>query len=356
MLTLLYAVFYMRLAHKVDAGGKPAPKQTISVRSSANSEAEELYLKGRYYWNKRTPESLNLAVDAFTQAIARDPNDAEAYVGLADCYNLLREFSVMPPNGAYLKAFSAAKKAVELNPQSADAHASLAFVTFWGMWDARDAEQEFRRALELDPNNSKAHHWFATFLQAINRESDAIVQIEAAQKLDPQSSSILADKGRILWAAGRHDEALQLLKQTEEAEPEFSSPHRYLRMAYFETHDYPRYLAEWKKEAQVRRDAVQLAAEEAAVRGYSQAGERGLLEAELSYQTKLYRQGKSSPYPMAQAEAVLGNRSEALKYLSLYLQSHGELSLSIAPDPSLARLHDVPSYKRLLSMIGIPQS
>ena len=112
--------------------------------------------KGRFYWNQRTPESLNQALDAFTQAIARDPNYSDAYVGLADCYNLLREFSAMPGNEAYFKAFAAAKKAVELDQQSSDAHASLAFVTFFGMWDAADAEKEFRRAIELDPNNCQS--------------------------------------------------------------------------------------------------------------------------------------------------------------------------------------------------------
>ena len=141
----------------------------FDINLAANHEAEDFYLKGRFYSNKRTAESLNQAVEAFSQAIARNPNYSEAYVGLSDSYNLLREFSVMPANEAYFKAFAAAKKAVELDPQSADAHASLAFVNFWGMWDTQDAEKEFRRSIELDPNSAKAHHWFATFLHALGQ-------------------------------------------------------------------------------------------------------------------------------------------------------------------------------------------
>ena len=141
-------------------------------------------------------------MDAFTEAIAHDPNYSDAYVGLADCYNLLREFSAMPGNEAYFKAFAAAKKAVELDPRSSEAHASLGFVTFWGMWDAADAEKEFRRAIELDPKNVKAHHWYATFLHALARHEEALTEIDLARRLAPDSPSILADKGELLVERG----------------------------------------------------------------------------------------------------------------------------------------------------------
>ena len=119
-------------------------------RINQSPEAEELYLKGRYFWNKRTPEDLNKALDLFTQAIVRDPGYAQAYVGLADCYNLLREYSVMPPNEAYPRALAAAKKAVELDDNSAEAHNSLAFATFYWTWDAATAEREFKRAIAVE--------------------------------------------------------------------------------------------------------------------------------------------------------------------------------------------------------------
>jgi Tfp pilus assembly protein PilF len=197
LLALLSAVWIFRPGHRDGkASAKSTPPGARSLHQAANREAEDFYLKGRFYWNKRTPESLNQALEAFNQAIAHDPNFSDAYVGLADCYNLLREFSAMPGNEAYFKAFAAAKKAVELDPQSSEAHASLAFVTFFGMWDAADADKEFRRAIELDPNNVKAHHWYATFLHALGRHDEALTEIDLARNLAPDSSSILADKSR----------------------------------------------------------------------------------------------------------------------------------------------------------------
>jgi len=325
-----------------------------NLRQPANREAEDFYLKGRYYWNKRTPESLNQALEAFTQAIAHDPNYSDAYVGLADCYNLLREFSAMPGNEAYFKAFAAAKKAVELDQQSSEAHASLAFVTFWGMWDAADAEKEFRRAIELDPNNVKAHHWYATFLPALGRHDEALTEIDLARKLAPDSSSILADKAELLWSAGHHEQALQLLKQLEAAEPDFISPHLYLRFAYFETGDYPSYIVELKKDALLTHDAAQSSVAEAAANGFAKGGEHGLFEAQLSEQRKLYEQGKLSPYFVAQTDARLGNTREALKYLTICVQSHDQVVLNLSDDQGFAGLHGDPAFKQLLAKIGLP--
>ncbi len=337
------------------ANSKSASATAKGQHQPANREAEEFYLKGRFYWNKRTPESLNQALDAFNQAIARDPNYSDAYVGLADCYNLLREFSAMPGNEAYFKAFAAAKKAVELDQQSSEAHASLAFVTFFGMWDAADAEKEFRRAIELDPNNAKAHHWYATFLNT-NRHVEALTEIDIARKLAPDSSSILADKGVLLWDAGHRDAGMQLLKQLETSEPDFVSPHRYLRFVYLDTGDFPNYIAEWKKEASLTHDAAKSAVVEAAAKGFVQGGERGLLRAELSEQTKFYQQGKLSPYFLAQTNARLGNRHEALKYLTICLQSHDEQTLNLPNDHSFASLHGDAAFEQLLAKAGLPAS
>jgi DNA-binding winged helix-turn-helix (wHTH) protein/tetratricopeptide (TPR) repeat protein len=354
-LALFFAVWMFRPGFRnAKASAKAASARARSVHQPANREAEDSYLKGRFYWNKRTPESLHQAVDAFNQAIARDPNYSDAYVGLADCYNLLREFSAMSGNEAYFKAFAAAKKAVELDPQSSEAHASLAFVTFFGMWDAAGAEKEFRRAIELDPNNAKAHHWFATFLHALNRHDQALTEIEMARKLTPDSPSILADKGDLLWTAGRHEEALQLLKQLEAADPDFVSPHRYLSFAYFETDDYPSYIAEVKKDALLTHDAAQSAVADAAARGFAQGGKRGMFEAELVEQKNLYEQGKLSPYWPAQTEARLGNTQESLKYLAICIRSHDDLTLNLEGDQGFASLHRDPAFVQLLANVGLP--
>jgi DNA-binding winged helix-turn-helix (wHTH) protein/Tfp pilus assembly protein PilF len=355
VLALLFAVWIFRPGNRdVKASAKSGVLSGRTLHQAANREAEEAYLKGRFYWNKRTPESLNQALEAFTQAIAHDPNYSDAYVGLADSYNLLREFSAMPGNEAYFKAFAAAKKAVELDSRSSEAHASLGFVTFWGMWDAADAEKEFRRAIELDPNNVKAHHWYATFLHALLRHDEALTEIDLARELAPDSSSILADKGELLWAAARHEQALQLLKQLEAAEPDFISPHVYLRLAYFETGDYPNYIVELKKDAMLTHDAAQSSVAEAAANGFAKSGEHGLFAAQLSEQKKMYEQGKLSPYYVAQTEARLGNKREAIRYLAICVQSHDEVVLNLFDDQGFISLRGDPAFRQLLAKIGLP--
>jgi DNA-binding winged helix-turn-helix (wHTH) protein/tetratricopeptide (TPR) repeat protein len=354
VLAMLFVWMFRPGYRDARASAKSGQASARSLHKPANREAEDFYLKGRFYWNKRTPESLNQALEAFTQAIAHDPNYSDAYVGLADCYNLLREFSAMSGNEAYFKAFAAAKKAVELDPQSSEAHASLAFVTFFGMWDSAESEKEFRRAIELDPNNVKAHHWYATFLHALNRHEEALTEIELARNLAPDSPSILADKGELLWAGGHHEQALQLLEQLEASDPNFLSPHRYLKFAYSENGDFPNYIAEWKKEALLTHDAAQSSVAEAATKGWAQGGERGLLEAELSEQMKLYAQGKLSPYFVAQTDARLGDTHEALKYLATCIQSHDERMLNLSEDQGFASLHGDPAFEQLLAKIGLP--
>ena len=352
-LAILFAVWFFRPGYRDVGAAKPPAPTTSALHHAANREAEDFYLKGRVYWNQRTPESLKQALEAFNQAIAHDPNYSDAYVGLADCYNLLREFSALPANEAYFKAFAAAKKAVELDPQSSDAHTSLAFVTYWGMWDARDADKEFRRALELDPNNSHAHHWYATFLDAVGRHPEALAEIELASKLDPTSSAILADKGELLCGAGELKQGIELLKQLEAADPNSIAPHRYLRFAYFQAGDYANYIAELKRDALLRHDAADLAQADAAAKGFSGGGKRGMFEAQLEEQKKLYEQGRLSPYPLAQSEAQLGNRPEALKYLNICVQSHDEMVMLVGRDRNFDSLRSDTAFEQLLAKLGL---
>ena len=319
-----------------------------------NPEAEQLYLKGRYYWNKRTPDDLNKAVDYFVQAIVHDPNYASAYIGLADCYNLLREYTVMPASEAYPRAFAAAKKAVELDNQSSAAHASLAFVLFYGRWDVANAELEFRRALDLDPNNAVAHHWYANYLMTVRRLPEALAEIERAQILDPASRSILTDKGNILFQSGRRDEALALLKQMEVTEPSFQSPHLYLKVLYMAEGDYPNFLIESRKDALLLRDDTGLAITTAAEKGFAAGGAKAMFENMLQVQKKYYAQGLVSPVMIAQTCAFLGNKDEALRYLKAAYDQHDELLPSVGLYSALNSLHDEPAYRDLLARMNLP--
>lgn len=324
-------------------------------RHAANPEAEQFYLRGRFYWQKRTADDLNKAVDAFTQAIVHDPAYAPAYVGLANCYNLLREYTKMPASEAYPRALAAARKAIELDDQSSDAHASLAFALFYGNWDALGAEREFRRAMELQPNNAVAHHWYATYLSTVGRHSEALGEIERAQALDPASKAILADKGDLLWIAGRRDEAMTLLKQLEASEPDFISPHRYLRGFYFAAGDYSDSLEEWKQEASLMHDAASLKLWETAKKGYVTRGFGGMLVNTLSEQKKLCASGTTSPYLVAGTSALLGNTQEALHYLKTAYDQHDEYMLGAPDDPTFKNLRDELAFRELVAKLNFPK-
>ena len=358
ILGLLLAILlgFLILKHQI-------PRQPTSASATNNApavhrpnpEAEDLYLKGRYFWNKRTPEDLNKAVDFFTQAIVRDPGYAQAYVGLADCYNLLREYSVMAPDEAYPRALAAAKRAVELDDNSAEAHNSLAFVTFYWTWDAATAEHEFKRAIALNPDYVAAHHWYATFLMAIERCPEAVAEIERARKLDPSSTPIMADRGYILFRAGESRHGMALLKQIETAEPAFLSPHLYLSNIYLEGKDYPNYFSETRKVAELRHDPAALAIVNAAERGFAAGGARGMWEGMLAVQKKFYLQGTLPAYPLAQTYSQLGEKQEALKYLREAYDKRDAAIVFLNADRSFDGLREDSSFRDLLARSSQPQ-
>lgn len=358
ILGLLLAILLGFLILKHQIPRQPTSASAINIPPAAhrpNPEAEDLYLKGRYYWNKRTPEDLNKALDLFTQAIVHDPGYAPAYVGLADCYNLLREYSAMPPGEAYPRALAAAKKAVELDDNSAEAHNSLAFVTFYWTWDAATAEQEFKRAIALNPDYVAAHHWYATFLMATGRNPEALAEIEKARKLDPSSTAIMADRGYILYRAGQSKPGIAVLKQIESTEPAFLSPRFYLSNIYLEGKDYPDYFSETKKVAELRHDPAALAIVNAAERGFAANGARGMWENMLAAQKKFYLQGVLPAYPLAQTYSQLGENQEALKYLREAYDKRDAGIVFMNTDRSLDGLRDNRSFRELLARSGQPQ-
>jgi tetratricopeptide (TPR) repeat protein len=351
MLAVLAVVAITRRSWSARAARKEA---AVSQPRAIDPEAEQLYLKGIYYFNKRTPESLNQAVDYFTQAVVRDPQYAEPYVGMADSYNLLREYSVMPPSEAYPRAAAAAKRAIALDDSLSGAHSSLAFVDFYWSWDVPGAQSEFKRALELDPNSVRAHHWYATFLLHLGRFQESLEEIEKAQKLDPESKSILADKGLILFYAGNTEQAVALLKQLEASEPDFLSPHNYLAIVYSSQGNWPQYLAESRKAATLLHDEHRLAVVAAGEKGFARGGSRAMLLAILKEQQYLYANGQERAYYLAQTSALLGDKEQALKDLqNSYLKRDTYLT-QLRIDPTMSTLHDEPRFREILAQIGLP--
>ncbi len=318
------------------------------------AEAQDLYLDGRYHWNKRTPDDLNQAVDLFTQAIVRDPSYAQAYVGLADCYNLLREFSVMPPGEAYPRALAAAQKAVELDPNSADAHTSLAFALFWGKMDVAGGEREFQRAIALDPNNTRAHHWYGTFLNEIGQRQRGLEELSRAQQLDPSSPAVLADKALLLYAVGRADEGVALLKQIETSDPAFLSAHNYLSWIYFDRHDAHNYFREAEIASRIQHNTEaqsDLANQEKA---FASKGFQGVLEYKLREDQKLLAHDRGSEYAVAIDFALLDDSSDALKHLAAAVDRHEYAVTSMTTNFSLNSLHGSPIFDQLVAKVGLP--
>ncbi len=326
-------------------------KSALAAPHLPNAEAQDLYLKGEYHRSKRTPEDLNKAVDYFTQSIVKDPSYAQAYVGLADCYNLLREFSVMPAEEAYPRALAAAQKAVELDDTLAGAHTSLAFSTFYWNWDAATAEREYKRALELEPNFVQGHHWYATFLLVSARFSEALDQIEKARKLDPSSTTILADKGLILFDAGRKSEAFALLKQLASTDSALATTHDYLAKIYLDRKDYANFLAESKRSALLRHDEAGLNIATAAEQGFAAAGLNGMWEAVLPLRKESYDRGVGSAYEVAATCALLGQKEEALRYLQVAYDKREIGMLYLNRNPAFTSLREDAGVKEIAEQV-----
>ena len=352
---VIAAVLSMVIATRRNSSLHAARKGTAPAAAHiVDPDAKQFYLKGIFYFNKRTPETLNQAVDYFTQAVVRDPQYAEAYVGLADCYNLLREYSVMPATEAYPRAQAAAERAIALDDSLSGAHSSLAFVNFYWSWDVAGAQREFERAIELDPKSVRAHHWYATFLLALGRLPESLQEIERAQQLDPMSASILADKGLILFHNGQKEQAITLLKQIESTEPDFLSPHNYLAIIYFTQGDYRQYLVEARKAATLLHDERRLAIVAASEKGFASGGSRGMLNAMLKEQISLHEKGQESAYSLAGTYAALDQKKQALDNLENSYQKREPEIVSIRIDPWLDNLHDEARYREVLAKIGLP--
>jgi tetratricopeptide (TPR) repeat protein len=343
--------------HSPRSPAKQPVRATPSVSDAEKKIARDLYLKGRYEWNLRSPDSLGRALDAFTQAIVHDPEYAEAYVGLADTYDLLREYSNMPDQEAFSRSIAAARKAVQLDDSSAEGHRALAFAEMYGSWDFIDAEKEFRRAIALNPSDPVAHRWYANAIAITGRYPESLHEMNKAQELDPTSHSTLADKGILLFNAGRTREAIELLKQVEQSAPDFRSTHKYLMRIAFETEDYPLYLSEGRITAEQNHDPVLKNEMAQAQAGYTRSGRQGLLLALYSQQRKDYAAGKLWATILALTCTQLGRKQEAIQLLYEDYERHQEYMVTASlSDPILLTLKDEPGYQALLRKINYPST
>ncbi|MGD0892985.1 MAG: hypothetical protein ABR923_15760 [Terracidiphilus sp.] len=256
-------------------------QEVTPVSDAEKSVAHDLYLKGRFEWNQRTPESLNRALDDFTQAIVHNPNDARAYAGLADAYEMLFIYGNRQDDDARDKAMAAARKAVELDGSLSEGHRALGYAA-WRTRSFGEAEKELHLAIQLDSKDPLAHLWLSNVLASQGRDNECLAEINKAQELDPASASILAMKGERLYWIGKKDEGIALLNASVHSEPTLSIAHLYLaEVEYFE-HDYPAYLRESQAAAESRNDEWLKDVTAKLSAAYARDGERGLLNAEFA--------------------------------------------------------------------------
>ena len=314
-------------------------------------DAEQFYLRGSYYCNRRTSDSLTQALDAFTQAVVHDSEYAEAYAGLAESYDLMPQYSPMPRSEAFPRAIAAASKAIALDDSLSEAHAALGFALFYGDWNIPRAFSEFQTALRLDPHNADAQHWFATSLLATGNYQRALIEIDKAQQLDPTSRSILSDQALIRYSAGDHAAGVAKLREIEEEEPDFLSAPRYLAGLAFEHRDYRSFVAESKRIAAVSRDPYEVAVSNAAVRGWSAGGARGMLEAMRKVQQDYFDRGQSTGFDLARTCALLGRNHEAIADLKAAYSARDYMILTLPSAGWADSLQTDPAYVQLRNRI-----
>jgi TolB-like protein/DNA-binding winged helix-turn-helix (wHTH) protein len=331
----------------------PGPQQ-LAASAAADPQGREDYLKGRYFWNLRTEAGYLKAIDYFQAAINEDPQYAQAYAGSADAYALLGSVPVSKiRNTAMPKAKEMALAALKLDDSLADAHTSLAFVEMHYEWKFREAEQEFKRAIDLNPNYSIAHQWYAIDLAAMGRMDGAVAEIERARQTDPLSAIINTDMAEMLYFARRYDEAVLQALATIEMDPNFAHAHRVLGRIYGEKHMFPEAIAEGQRAVALSGDNTWMLLDLAST--YGLAGKK------TEMQDCMMRAASKSPGGVlpdigvsAEIYVELGEVDRAFKVLeSLYRRRDGGLILLNA-DARLDSLKSDPRFQQLLQRIGLP--
>jgi hypothetical protein len=330
---------------------QPGPSSPAISSQPPSLAAQRLYLAGMDDWSRRTPDGLHRAVDEFTGAIRLSPGYAEAYAGLADSYNLLREYTLMPASQAYPLARKAAKQALALNGQLASAHLALAFVeTYWD-WDFKSGRREYEKAIALQPSSDLAHHWYATSLSAQGDFDRSLAEFRKARALNPGSLAIQADYGLVLCESGRRQEGLALLLAAEKADPKFFSPHNYLAELYLAQGRDQDYLRESETAASLTDNRQRMAMLQAARAGLAQGGHQGLLRALLAEELRQYQYGAIPAYDVADTYALLGQTDQALSYLQASIERREENVAAISADMAFAPMRSLPRYRMLLARV-----
>jgi serine/threonine protein kinase/Tfp pilus assembly protein PilF len=343
------------ISNKLRAKLTGAEQQQVAKNYTVNPEAYQLYLQGRYHWNKRTVEGVNKATEYFQKAIEKDPTYALAYVGLADSYivvpNLQRR-EVFP------KAKAAALKALEIDESLGEAHAALANIGFYYEWNWANAEREYKRAIELSPNYATAHHWYGESLAGLGRFDESFTEYNRALELDPLSLAISTDLGMAYYYARQYDRAIEHLKKLIELDPNYVRTHFYLARVYEEKGMFEEAFAEREKgiilsggnAEKVAREKIQI------TNALKTSGAKGYWQKLLDLTEESAQQKGESPnsLDMAVLYARLNKRHEAFEWLEKAYQERESLSFLNA-ESDWDNLRDDPRFQDLLRRVGLPQ-
>jgi TolB-like protein/DNA-binding winged helix-turn-helix (wHTH) protein/Flp pilus assembly protein TadD len=330
-----------------------SPREQTELKSAqvVNPQAYESYLKGRFFWNKRTADGLKVAAAYFNQAVEEDPNYPQAYSGLADTYALLGDwqYAVMTPKAALPKAKAAAIKALELDNNLGEAHNSLAFCLDGFDWDFASAEQEFRRAIELNPNYATAHHWYAWHLSLLGRNREAISEMKKAKDLDPLSLIINADLAELYLIAHSYDESMQQSRRTIEMDANFALAHNQLAQAYLQKQRFDEAVAELQKAIQISGGSPTFTANLA--RTYAAMGRRNEATGLLDDLKKHSSPGHSRASEIAAVYVALGDNDRAMTWLEKGYEERFNPGVLLRPgfDP----IRSDPRFQNLLHRIGL---
>jgi len=325
-------------------------ERMMSKKPTANPEAYELYLKGRFFWNKRTGVDLRKSIDYFDQAVAKDPSYALAYAGLADAYVLLSGFGAASPKDSLPEAKAAAEKGLDLDGTLGEAHASLAQALLAYDFNFARANREFRRAIELNPNYATAHHWYGeSVLTPLGQFEDGVAELKRALQLDPLSVIINADVGTVLTSARRYDEAIEQLRKTLEMDPSFYYAHYNLGEALEMKGLTEDAVAEYQKATALNDDPVPQA-----LLGhlYAKLGRKDEARRILQRLRDSPKERYVTPYLFAMIHLGLGEKDRAIDFLEKTYEDRDGYSIAfIKVDPFLDPLHGDPRFEALVQKV-----
>ena len=325
-------------------------KKRLTRRHTEKSQAYQFYLKGRYFWNKRTRDGFEKAIEYFHQAIERDPCYGLAYVGLADCYQLLGGVGVIPPKESMPKAKAAVNKALEIDDELAEAHASLGRIALFHDWDWITAEKEFKRAIELNPNYPTAHHWYSICLRLAQRFDEAITEARRALDLDPLSLIIHVNLASHFYFARRYDEAIEQYGKVIEMDQNFHIGHM-IGLPLEQKRQYNEAIAAFHLALKLSEGDPEVLS----CLGYAFAisGRTADAQSVLDQLNKLSEKRYVESYTIAVIHAGLGETDRAFEWLEKAYENRDEPMLAIGVDPRLDQIRSDPRYTSLLKRMGL---